>query len=378
MQMNSKFLVHKPDWEETQKRFTAWWNRSCIGRPLLSLSAPRVKRLAPEIPVPAWNETDPERCYFDADLSVKRLRNSANGTRYLAESYPAHSNYVGPGTTALYLGSAPVFTYETVWFKEAVEEWSTHPDLRYDPENKWWKKHLELTRRLIELSDGEFLVCIPDLIESVDILSALRGPQALCYDLIDHPDEVKRRLRQMDELYFQFYDRIYDLIKTPEGGSAYCAFAIWGPGKTAKVQCDFSALMSPSQFREFMIPSLEDQCGKLDYSLYHLDGPDAIKHLDALMEVKDLDALQWTAGAGKPDAAQECWDFIHDKVRAAGKSLWMSFGRPDYDTLVSACDRIVKRHGPDGLYLLVGCDGMTEEQGLRFIEHAEKHWTAKG
>ena len=55
------------------------------------------------------------------------------------------------------------------------------------------------------------------------------------------------------------------------------------------------------------MPSLQQQCQKLDYTLYHLDGPDAIKHLDALMEIEELDALQWTPGAGKPDGGDELW-----------------------------------------------------------------------
>ena len=53
------------------------------------------------------------------------------------------------------------------------------------------------------------------------------------------------------------------------------------------------------------------KCGllgeRLDHSLYHLDGPDAIKHVPALMELEKLDALQWTCGAGQPDGACPRW-----------------------------------------------------------------------
>jgi 5-methyltetrahydrofolate--homocysteine methyltransferase len=231
-----------------------------------------------------------------------------------------------------------------------------------------------MIRRAATLSRGEFLVCIPDLVESVDILAAMRGPQAFCYDLVDMPERIRPRLTQLDDLYFRFYDPMYEAAKTPDDGVAYTAFCIWGPGKTAKVQCDFAALMSPAQFTEFMIPSLEKQCAVLDHSLYHLDGPDAIKHLDALMALKDLDALQWTAGSGKPDSASECWYPIYDKVKKAGKSLWVGTKQPSFEALLKTGDRLVNRYGADGLYLLCAWDNATEEQGLRLIEHADKHW----
>ena len=87
-----------------------------------------------------------------------------------------------------------------------------------------------------------------------------------------------------------------------------------GSGKCAKVQCDFCALISPLHFREFVKPSLEKQWSLLDSSLYHLDGPDEIKHLYALMEIEDLKALQFTPGAGNPDGGSLLWYPIYDKA----------------------------------------------------------------
>ena len=213
---------------------------------------------------------------------------------------------------------------------------------------------------------------IPDLIENVDILSAMRGPQSFCFDLIDEPELMKQYIKQIDDLYFYYYDAMYDIIKGEDGSSSFTAFNIWGPGKTAKIQCDFSALMSPGQFREFVQPSLRKQCKKLDCSLYHLDGPDAIKHLDALMEIDELDALQWTAGAGQPDGGSEKWYPIYDKVRDAGKSLWI----PLYDGTAQDCmdnaEKLVKRYGCDGMYLIF--PDMEEEEAQTLLLKAERGW----
>lgn len=372
--MNARFLTHQPQWELAKARFTAWWNRSCIGRPLIYAAVPRTRRLAPPLAVPENKAVPPDQRYLNVDMIIAWFMNRLNGTRLVGEALPYLNLNLGPGSLALYLGSEPVFRPDTVWFGECIQDWAAHPPLRYNPDNRWWTTHLAMIRRAAAVSRGEYLVCIPDLVESVDILAAMRGPQAFCYDLVDAPELIRPRLAQLDDLYFRYYDAMYDAARTPDGGVAYTAFNIWGPGKTAKVQCDFAALMSPAQFNEFMLPALEKQCAGLDFSLYHLDGPDAVKHLDALMTLKDLDALQWTAGAGKPDNGSACWDPIHDKVRKAGKSLWISTRQPSFEATLTTGDRLVNRYGADGLYLLCEWQGATEEDGLRLIDHAEKHW----
>ena len=202
----------------------------------------------------------------------------------------------------------------------------------------------------------------------------MRGAQNLCFDLIDQPEVVKDRLEQLDSLYFEYYDRFYDLVKTEDGGSSYTTFSIWGPGRTAKIQCDFSAMISPAHFREFVIPSLRKQCQNLDFSLYHLDGPDAIKHVEALMEIEELNALQWTPGAGQPDGGSPQWFSIYDQVIAANKSLWIIFSAKNgrFEDWVDAADQIVKRYGPEKLYFLFPV--MSEKEAETLMVKAERDW----
>ena len=46
------------------------------------------------------------------------------------------------------------------------------------------------------------------------------------------------------------------------GGSCYW---VWAPGRTAKFQCDFSAMISPAMFNEFMLPVLGEMCERVSY-----------------------------------------------------------------------------------------------------------------
>lgn len=364
--MNNNILKHKPDWEETKKRFDAWWNRSCIDRPMMRICCKREKPIDPVIDVPQTN--DAEKIHTDPERTVNIYRNFLNSHALLAETVPNTNINIGPGSMATYLGSAPVFDEHTVWYEKAVEDWSRFGSFGFDPENYWFKRHIELIAKQNELANGEFYVGIPDIIENVDILSALRGPENLCYDLIDEPELIHEYLNQLDELYFKYYDAFYNIVKDDEGGSVYTAFQIWGKGKTVKVQCDFSALMNPSQYREFVQPRLAGQCSKMDNCLYHLDGPDAIPHLEAVLEIDEIDALQWVPGAGKPSPDEECWFFVYDKVKSAGKSIWIAVSS------IEKADAIVKRYGPEGLYLLF--PEMTEEEGLSLLKKAERDWRA--
>ena len=208
--------------------------------------------------------------------------------------------------------------------------------------------------------------------ENIDVLASLRGAQNTVYDLIDEPEEMEERIQQVTDVYFDYYDRFYDLVKDTDGSSSYTVFQIWGEGKTAKIQCDFSALMSPNQFREFIVDSLRQQARKLDHVLYHLDGPDAIKHVDALMEIEEIDALQWTSGDHGPDGTLEDWYEIYDKARRAGKSLWIKVYSGNVDDWIRNVDRLVQRYGSHSMLLYFNPMPMADAKKL--MAYAEEHW----
>ncbi len=358
-------MISKNNWEETKERFIAWWKGKDMDRPMLKLVARKKD-------VHVLNNDEIvfdtlEEMHMGVEKKIIKAKKHFNNHYFLAEAFPSFDLNIGPGSMATYLGSEPVFNWNTVWYKEIVNEgWKKFDSLVYDPENYWWKKHLNAIQNAVLKSKGEFYVNIPDIIENVDILSAIRGPQDFCYDLMDVPDLVKDYVNQVDGLYFKYYDAFYDVVKDSAGGSSYTSFSIWGPGKTAKVQCDFSAMMSPDQFGEFVKLSLEKQCNTLDYSLYHLDGPDCIRHLDTLMEIKNLNALQWTPGTGSPDAANEIWYHVYDKVKEAGKSLWVLIKDGNIENWIDSAIRMIKRYGNNGLYLLFPI--MEEEEAQRVFK----------
>jgi hypothetical protein len=236
-----------------------------------------------------------------------------------------------------------------VWFHPCLEETAAPerlPPLRFDPASPWWRITEDILRRCVELARGKYLVTCPDLIENVDVLSSLRGARTLLLDMGERPGWVEQKVWEINEVWFAAYQRIYDLIKLDDGSSTFGAFYIWGPGKTAKVQCDASAMFSPKMYRRFVVPALTAQCEWLDNSLYHLDGTQAMVHLDALLEIAPLDAIEWTPQAGIETGGHPRWYDLYRRVLAAGKSVQVVSVEPH--EVLPLLDAI----GNQGVYIL--------------------------
>lgn len=364
-------MIHKNNFADTQKKWSAYWKRQNTGRPLMHVVARR-EELIDAARAEFLRSKSVEDKYLTASRIVERYRYYCETSEFLAESFPNLSVDFGPGSMAAYLGCEIDFQPQTVWFDPFVTDWTEHPPLAFDPDAKWFRRHLQLFSDVKALAAGDFYVAIPDIIENLDILASLRGAQDLIFDMMDDPDEIESRVRQVTGAYFEYYDRFYDLAKDAQGGSCYTVFQILGPGRTAKLQCDFSAMISPGQFRQFVQQSLHEQTQKLDSVLYHLDGPDAIRHLDALMEIPGIDALQWTSGDYAPDGAHEEWYPIYDKAVRAGKGLWVKVYGGPMEEQIARVDRLVRRYGTNALFLYFS--PMPTEQADLLLNHAERHW----
>jgi len=243
---------------------------------------------------------------------------------YGADLLPMADTNMGVGSVALFLGATPVFTPQTVWYHttmEHVEDPETLPPLRFDPQNAWWQITEQMLRKSVALGRGKYFTGFPDMVENLDTLASLRGSENVLMDCLIRPEWVKAKLREINQVWFESYDRLYDIMKLDDGSSAFCAFKIWGPGKTAKVQCDIAAMMSPAMFRELVVPSLTEQCEWLDHSIFHLDGSQCLCHLDALLEIEALDAIEWTPDPKVPSGGNLYWRDLYRRILAAGKSV---------------------------------------------------------
>ncbi|MCR4620667.1 MAG: trimethylamine corrinoid protein 2 [Clostridiales bacterium] len=367
-------MLSKSNWEETKERWDSYWKRSVQGMPLMCIVAEKPGAVDPEVQAELKSKNMFDK-YRDAKRIAARYRYWAETHEFLADSIPNVSVDFGPGSLAAYLGCDIEFQPGTVWFKPCVDEWNGFPELVFDQDNHWYKEHIQLFRDVKALAGDDYYICIPDLMENIDVLASLRGAQDTIFDLIDDPEEVDERIAQVQSLYYKYYDSFYDICARNENGvssSCYTVFQIWGRGKTLKLQCDFSAMMSPKQFRRFIQPALIDQCKGADNVLYHLDGPDAIKHLPALMEVEGIDALQWTSGSYNPDGSNEKWFEIYDQAVKANKGLWVQVYDGKVDDWIRRLDVLIRRYGSNALFIYFPPMDMASADKL--LSYANKNW----
>ncbi len=289
-------LAWKEDWAQTQQNLIRWWQRQGLA---IFLTA---ERSVPREPI--------EKPYEPPDIADQWLNPlyrcgmaeyEMSRKDFLLESFPYFDTQIGPGSLGIILGSKPLYVEGTVWYEPIIDDPEGYGTIRFNPQNNLvWDQHVAMFDEGLRRSNGRYLVGMPDLIENLDTLAAIRGDNALLLDLIERPEWVEEKLAEINLAYYTVFDILFEKIKGPEGGNAFSAFTIWGPGKTAKLQCDISATLSPRMFKRFVVPYLTEQCRWLDYSLYHLDGTTCLQHVDLLLGIDALDAIEWTPQAGLP------------------------------------------------------------------------------
>ncbi len=310
-------MLYREDMDEVRKRLTIWWNGGDIGRPAMQITAPRPKPLED---IPATPQPEGWVTHYSTTNFAYRVNLSARtciNNYYLGDAVPVVAPDLAPNCLALFLGCNGIEMPGTVWCEPFLDD----PDkasFDYNQENFYWNFVIKLGKEQLSLGKGKFMVQFPDLIEGLDTLAAMRGTQELLVDLIERPDWVHKSLRQITDRYFRYYDVLYDMFRDEVGGSYFWA---WAPGRMSKFQCDFSAMISPAMFNEFMIPILTEMCERVSYSMYHWDGPGAISHHDLLLSIPKLNMLQWTPGAGHPPTWDKHWWGLYHKTIDAGKKV---------------------------------------------------------
>ena len=331
----------KKNWTESRERYLEWWQ----GRGLLISMWEHLDREGSPHeqvtePAPA---NDRAQFWFDPSWRAEYLHYRLSRSSFLGDILPVANTHLGPGSLAAILGAELAPGEDTIWIRQSPDP---EPPLKLDEWNRWWKLHLDLLKACREFSQGRYFVGCPDLVEGLDVLASLRGSDRLLTDMLMRPEELEEELAAVNRIYFEVFDRIYEIIR--EGTEmAFCYFSLWGPGKVSKLQCDISVMISEGDFRRFALPFLGEQCRKIDYTLYHLDGVDAIRHLDAVLGIPELNAVQWSPGYGQPQGGDPMWYGLYRRVLGAGKALMPCWVK------VEELEPLLDNLGADGLNILM-------------------------
>ena len=307
-------------------------------------------------PAPA---KDLSQKWFDPQWRAEYLDWYVAHSSLKADILPVANTQLGPGSLVAILGGVFEGGEDTIWI---------HPnpdftdEIVFNPEHPNWILHKELLKACKAKANGHYFVGMPDLMEGLDVLAALKGTDRVLLDTVMQPEILEQQMQQINDIYFKVFDELYDIIR--EGDEmAFCYFSSWAPGKMSKLQSDISTMISQDDYRRFVQPFIREQCQKIDYTLYHLDGVGAMHHLPALLEIEELNAIQWTPGVGEPQGGSPKWYDLYKKILAGGKSVmacWVTL-----DELKPLLDHI----GADGVHLEMDFHNEKEvEQAMRIVE----------
>jgi hypothetical protein len=143
----------------------------------------------------------------------------------------------------------------------------------------------------------------------------LRGTQQLLAGLLDCPEQIERLVEQLNQLWLQCYEELYQL--TSQGRGITCWGPCWSPPRGYLLQSDFSYMISPKMHERYVLPDLATCCLALYYPFYHLDGKGQIPHPEMLLSLEGLRGIQWVPREGQPQA-EDRLDLIR-RIRRAGK-----------------------------------------------------------
>jgi hypothetical protein len=279
--------------DDTLRRHQAFWKHEPMDRPSWGVSVgffaneayPRVMgkigsgSLKPEdIPIPELLQD------FDERWEVQR---GVGDFPFTCSPFPSI-----PWLEAI--AGCPVMTSPSSCWAESwlgnLEDWQWDQSVR---DNPWGRKLLELMQALVEHSRGRYQVSPTLMRGPADILAAMRGATQFTLDFLDTPELVRAALRQCARLWREVAQAQLDLI--PPSAQGYTALEsalrAWAPERLLWLQEDAMALLSPTLYREFVLPIDTELSSLFPCVAFHLHGT-ALWAINELVQVPGIDVLE--------------------------------------------------------------------------------------
>lgn len=352
-------MEYKPEFEELRTYYEAFWNCEVLDRVAVSVTAPRAgcPQAGYKWHKPSFVAAEPVERILDA------FEKEAGYIYYGGLAVPQFCPNFGPDVFSGFLGVRLNYSKDSDstswadWSEPFLSNYENLSSLKIDSGNVLYKKYLELLNLGVERGKGKYIVGNTDLHAGFDSLAVLRGgPDKASMDLIENPDGVKKAMQVLFQAWQKVWDDYYGIVKDIQPGTT-AWIGIWAPGKMYPVQNDFSCLVSPGMYREFFLEELLAEIEYLDYSIYHLDGVEALQHLDILLEIPRLNAIQWVRGARFEDKGIGKWLPLYKKIQERKKSIVVY-------PKVEEIDLLLENLKPEGLLISAGCTSEEEAKAV--------------
>lgn len=306
-------------YDALRQTYRKWWDGT-LERPIVPIitTGHASNRKPSENPLltfaTAWDTSIRPEQYMDAfDYQFSTMRWHGDAFPYI------NTHGFGPGVLAAFLGCTPFSTGRTVWFQPPREDIPIEElHFEFDDQNPYWRRVVNIYEAALEKWKGNVIMSTVDMGGTLDVLASFRGSENLLLDLYDDPDEVKRCLWEIHEMWFAYYNKIIELLGSTQKGYSQW-FGTYSEKPSYILQCDFSYMISPDMFREFVAEELAASAKRLTHPLYHLDGIGEINHLPQILDIDAIGGIQWVPGDGEPSLRN--WDELLAQILASGKKL---------------------------------------------------------
>ena len=354
----------KPDYEQTRHRIEAFWEREIVDRPVVQF--PLAKPKEEHVPVPPSAHESLRDRWLDPAYQAQSVLASLSNQLYLGDTLPVAMPNLGPEVFSTFYGCPLHFGETTAWTDPVLQSWDQMDGVQLDTKSPYLAKLHELTDAFLEAGRGVFITGMTDWHPGGDWLAALRDPSNLEMDLITDPDRVLQMLSRGEADYALIYEVFFRKLR-----DAGQPISTWLPlisdERYYVPSNDFSCMISPAMFERFFLPGLARECQFLSRSIYHLDGPGALRHLDAILSISALDAVQWVCGAGNEGYAR--WVDVYRRIQAAGKGVEVICTYPEVE-------QVLETLSARGLFISV--QGVpSREAGLSLLQRVERWCTGR-
>ncbi len=309
---------YKEDWERIRRSHEAWWNGE-LDRPLLHVQAksdrPADRKEPANAPLSQANCLD---FSITPEEIVERLDYDLSCTEFYADAFPmVNFNSFGPGVAAAFSGAEVSCNDGRIWFFPAEKRSIADVSIRYNPEHPLVKRIKAIYRAGGERWQGNVMMAMPDLGGVMDIVATFVGTEELLLALYDEPDEVKRVTREAHAAFMEAYRDLEGTLRDI-GNPGYTDWdGLYSRSPSYVIQSDFSYMIGPDMFAEFVCPDLQQSCRELTNVIYHLDGIGQLPHLPQLLNMDNLRAIQWVPGDGQKQGAY--WMEVYRKIVDSGR-----------------------------------------------------------
>lgn len=336
--------------EKLQALYTSYWSKENHS-PLITARIAAEKRDI--LRDRAW--------WMSIDEQLAQNEWELENVQCFGDAYPICCPNLGPDLFTACMGLELQFGQDTSWavHNPGLCDFENYTPPIINTDNVYYKTMLALTEAFCTHSKGRYFVGITDLHPGADGLVALRSPEQLCFDTIEEPELFCRASMDLFAQFKTLYGKLCDITEQYQTGTSNW-MGVWHPARAYVTSCDFSAMISKQMFCDLVLDELNAELAYLDASIFHLDGPDALKHIDTLLAIKELKGIQWVYGAGQPTAAH--WVSVLQKVQEAGKIIHI-------DAYPQDVPELLKNLRPEGLLInLVGATVNEAEEIVHMVK----------